>query len=135
MTDEIVKIKGLEFTVCQCGSCGVLYMVPTLVHEHHRKEGGFAFCSNGHQWGWREGTKARDELRLERDRLKQDAARLIDERNEALREAREAKSKYLKVQKRAAAGVCPCCNRTFSNVQRHMKSKHPNVIPLDQKSG
>ncbi len=31
-----------------------------------------------------------------------------------------------KVKKRAANGVCPCCNRTFSDLARHMKAKHPD---------
>lgn len=30
-----------------------------------------------------------------------------------------------KLKKRASAGICPCCNRTVSQMARHMKSKHP----------
>lgn len=29
--------------------------------------------------------------------------------------------------KARGAGVCPCCNRTFSQLSRHMQSKHPDV--------
>jgi hypothetical protein len=29
------------------------------------------------------------------------------------------------MRKRIQSGVCPCCNRTFENLGRHMKSKHP----------
>jgi hypothetical protein len=25
-----------------------------------------------------------------------------------------------------ANGVCPCCNRTFQNLARHMAGKHPD---------
>lgn len=29
-----------------------------------------------------------------------------------------------------ACGVCPCCNRSFTNVRRHMTSQHPDyTIP------
>jgi hypothetical protein len=28
------------------------------------------------------------------------------------------------VQKRVGNGVCPCCNRTFEDLARHMKVKH-----------
>lgn len=31
-----------------------------------------------------------------------------------------------KTKKRVAAGVCPCCNRTFRDLARHMKGKHPS---------
>ena len=27
----------------------------------------------------------------------------------------------------AKAGTCPCCNRTFTNLARHMASKHKDV--------
>jgi hypothetical protein len=26
---------------------------------------------------------------------------------------------------RVASGVCPCCNRSFVNLRRHMKTQHP----------
>lgn len=134
MADEVITIRGRRFAVDDCGVCGVTYVVPENVYNHKRDYGGFSHCSNGHQWGWPEGRKQRDELRHERDLLKQDAARLIEEREAALKEAREMKQKYMNVQRRSAAGVCPCCNRTFSNVARHMKTKHPNVVPIDKKS-
>jgi hypothetical protein len=27
--------------------------------------------------------------------------------------------------------VCPCCNRTFSNLQRHMAHKHPQFAKVE----
>lgn len=123
--DEIVIIRGHRHVVCDCGTCGTVYTVNEVRYDYMRRAGGYAHCPNGHQWGWSEGTKQRDELRLERDRLRQEQARLIDERNEALRDASAAKSKLAKQAKRAQHGVCPCCNRTFAQLARHMKTKHP----------
>jgi hypothetical protein len=95
MDDERLIIKGLAYWLCQCGDCGVLYIVPEIVHISHREYGGFASCSNGHQWGWKTGEEQRrqDALRLERDRLKQDAARLEDELAEQRRRAEEAEKR------------------------------------------
>lgn len=31
-----------------------------------------------------------------------------------------------RLKNRIAAGVCPCCQRTFVNLARHMKGQHPN---------
>lgn len=31
-----------------------------------------------------------------------------------------------RTKKRGGHGVCPCCNRTFQQLARHMKSKHPD---------
>lgn len=33
--------------------------------------------------------------------------------------------KALEIKKRVGNGVCPCCNRTFENLSRHMSCKHP----------
>lgn len=30
---------------------------------------------------------------------------------------------------RAQGGACPCCNRTFADMARHMKTKHPDFDP------
>jgi hypothetical protein len=43
-----------------------------------------------------------------------------------------------RIKKRAAAGTCPCCQRSFSNMATHMKRQHPdyvkesgaNVVPI-----
>src|SRR5262249_7933787 len=120
----------------QCGSCGVWHAIPRVLYEKCRDEGGFWHCPNGHQRGWGTGT-----VQAERDRLKQKVAQLNDEVAE-LRISRataegkrlEAEKKLVASKRRAIAGVCPCCSRTFQNVQRHMKTKHPNVVPLEQKA-
>lgn len=38
---------------------------------------------------------------------------------------RERKKKE-QLETRAANGVCPCCHRTFKQLARHMKTKHPD---------
>ncbi len=30
-----------------------------------------------------------------------------------------------RTRKRVGSGVCPCCSRTFQQLARHMKAKHP----------
>ena len=39
-----------------------------------------------------------------------------------------AKGQISKLKKRASAGVCPCCNRSFQNLRRHMGNKHPEFV-------
>jgi hypothetical protein len=31
-----------------------------------------------------------------------------------------------RIKKRVAAGVCPCCNRSFKDLARHMAGQHPD---------
>lgn len=129
---ETILIRGERHTITQCGSCGVWHTVPTIVFDSHFNEGGFHHCPNGHSRGWSKGQeeKDREAIRRERDRLKQDEARLIGEIAAEKERAAVLEQKLLKAKRRAHAGVCQCCNRTFLNMQRHMKSKHPNVVPI-----
>jgi hypothetical protein len=135
MSEQTIMIHGTQHTVTQCGVCGVWYVVPTYAYQCHQRLGGFSFCPNGHQWGWKTGEEQRqqDQIRQERDRLKQDRARLEDELAAEKRRAEAAETRTLQVRRRAASGVCPCCNRTFMNVRNHIKNKHPNIVPLQQK--
>ena len=139
MTDEIIRIRGAAHVVTECGECGVVYTVPQVAYEHRRRDGGFNHCPNGHTWGWPKGTRQTeaDILRRERDRLIQQAAQKDDE----IREAREAARKALdqaakaerataRVKKRVDNGVCPDCNRSFSDLHRHMQTKHKRVCEV-----
>ena len=130
-----VVIGGEAHVVNQCGTCAVWHTIPKVIYESYRREGGFWHCPNGHQRGFRTGEEQAEQerIRRERDQLKQDAARLHDEIAAERQRAEDAEKRVVQIRRRAAAGVCPCCNRTFQNVQRHMKMKHPNVVPLDQK--
>ena len=47
--------------------------------------------------------------------------------NTSKRQLTAKKGAITKLNKRIGNGVCPCCNRTFVNVQRHMASKHPEL--------
>lgn len=33
-----------------------------------------------------------------------------------------------KLKNRVGHGVCPCCNRSFGNLARHIESEHPTFI-------
>lgn len=125
MTDTLLKEM-------QCGRCGVWHAIPQKMYDTCLEEGGFWHCPNGHSWGFREGQRKKEEVRRERDLLKQQLAQRDDEiaRQRRLREDTERalsaqKGQVTKLRKRASAGVCPCCNRTVSQMARHMASKHP----------
>lgn len=96
------------------------------------------FCAYGHSQLYAVGETEEQKLRRERDRLAQQIAQRDDEirRQRELKEAaerREAaqKANVTKLKKRAGAGVCPCCNRTFLALQKHMQQKHPQFTADD----
>ena len=121
--------ESVQLTVLHCGKCGITFAAPSSWVSERRDKGesGREFwCPNGHNRIWTESEldRVRRQLMQEQSRantLKQE----LRERSEAL-EKSEASAKRLK--KRAAAGVCPCCHRTVSQMARHMKSKHPGFV-------
>lgn len=134
---ETVGIRGSLHVVTDCGQCGVTYTVPYAMYEAMWRDGGYAHCPNGHSRGWQVGHVEQEDLRRERDRLKQQIAQVQDEAKAAIESAKKKADELRRHKKRVSAGTCPCCNRTFSNMARHMETKHPefvgkttNVVPL-----
>lgn len=118
-----------------CSQCRGDMWLPLALHETARRSEEIIFhCPYGHRQHFPKGDGETTLLRRERDRLKQQLAEKDDdikalkavvakEREHTLK----MKSVATKVRKRNAAGLCPCCNRSFASaqMQRHIKTKHP----------
>lgn len=120
----------------QCYKCAT----PIVMHEQtlidlkesHRE----FFCVWGHPQVFSKDRGIAGRLadaERERDRLKQNKVYLEERLQSANqradhseRSARAYKGVATKMKKRAVAGVCPCCNRHFRELERHMASKHPD---------
>lgn len=119
----------------QCPTCGVHYGLDREFYAAQQAGKGHGwYCPNGHKLVIRESDA--EKYRREAERLKQQIAQKDDEiawqreqRKVSERQVAAAKGQITKLRKRANAGVCPCCNRTFTNMARHMKTKHPNHDP------
>lgn len=121
-----------------CCRCKVSFGMDEATYATLKKSAATFHCPFGHQQHFTTGPTEADKLRLERDRLKQEVARLEDraraaERAEAAaqehaeyqaRRTAAARGQVTRLKNRAAAGLCPCCNRSFVNLQRHMATKH-----------
>jgi hypothetical protein len=122
-----------NLTAVSCGACHVRFSIPIGLETKARADSAVSFwCPNGHKVHYSES-----ELDLERrarQLAEQRIARMQDEKIAAINAQHKAERALKRHQKRAAAGVCPCCTRTFTNMARHMKTKHPDfsggVTPL-----
>lgn len=122
-----------------CPTCGVLHGIPNDLDDEARRLGEHKIeimCPNGHVWGYAKGEEARLREQLERERTR--AGRLAAARDQAeaqVRAERAAKTRIKnsrdRERKRVAGGVCPCCNRTFKQLARHMKSQHPDYAEAE----
>lgn len=120
-----------------CGECGIEFTVPEHFYKERREEGKGWFCPNGHERVFRETDVAK--LTRERDLLAQRIAQRDDEIAETRRQLTAQKGVTTRLRNRAAAGVCPCCNRSFVALTRHMATKHPEfqtaeIVPMKAKS-
>src|SRR4249919_1353666 len=121
-----------------CYKCGEpMWMTRGTQETYYRSKQSF-YCPHGHPQCYTEGETEETKLRRERDQLKQriaykdDCIRQAEARAEhERRRANGYKGHATKITKRAKAGVCPCCNRSFENLRRHMTTKHPPFTPLE----
>jgi hypothetical protein len=119
-----------------CGECSIPFAIPANLHEKVRATGQLFYCPNGHKIGYSESENQRLKIKAEREeRWRKDAetrARAArDQADAAQRRVTAYKGTVTRMKKRASAGVCPCCTRTFQNVQRHMASQHPAYAASD----
>jgi len=116
---------SVTLTTKACPVCAVAYALPQILLDRAEEDDSRQwFCPNGHSLHFPKGGREIDKLRAglltaesERDfaRRERDAAERLAER-----ERREAK----RILKRANAGVCQDCHRSFADVAKHRATKH-----------
>lgn len=116
-----------------CWKCKSKFWMPDDLESAARRDSNIAvFCAHGHKGYFHEGETEAQKLRRERDLLAQRIAERDDEiaRQREIREGVErrlsaTRGVVTRIKNRIGHGVCPCCNRTFEDLSRHMASKHP----------
>lgn len=127
-----------------CYSCGVLFAMMKEFYDERRRDHRSFWCPNGHAQSYSGKTEAQklkeqlDEERRQRQSAEQRVAMYADEAREEREKAEHErhrangyKGHATRITKRAKAGVCPCCNRTVSQLARHMASQHPEFTPME----
>lgn len=114
-------------------------------YDTYLRNGQSFYCTHGHSQVFKAGKtdaeKLQEQLNEERrmrQRAEQNVAMWQDDarnaRERAEHERRRAngyKGHATRIAKRAKAGTCPCCNRTFKQLAQHMANKHPQFTPLE----
>jgi hypothetical protein len=67
-----------------------------------------------------------DRLAAQLDAEQTRTKRLREEVQRERRSHSATKGQITKLKRRVGKGVCPCCNRHFANVERHMATQHPD---------
>lgn len=126
-----------DLAVTSCGVCHVVFAMPASLERKARAHPAddpdtvYFHCPHGHQLRYNGESK---EQKLERQLgwARDDAARANARADQSAASARgqkaaatRARNERDRILRRIKNGVCPCCNRSFQNVRRHMASQHP----------
>ena len=115
----VFTIADTRLTVKTCVTCGVKYALPEELDDRRYLDKEWTYCPNGHQQQYQGKTaeQERDEALAKLHSLQKAADQLADD---AMDKAKEIK----RLKRHAAAGLCSFCRRHFTNLERHVKSKH-----------
>ncbi len=117
---QFTEQQVLTFSTHQCGSCGIWFAFDAKYEAARREDRASWFCPNGHERHFTGET-----LKEKADRIQREKA-AIQARLDQERAARqEADAKLFRLKRRVKNGVCPCCQRSFTNLRRHIGTKHP----------
>jgi hypothetical protein len=134
---SFVEAVSTRFHPVTCCECSCTFAIDDTLNDRARvwKKRSVYCPSCGTCQGWGGETpdqKIRREMEAELVRVKRNneyleaTAKWQEERAEAAERSLSAtKGVVTRIKNRVSKGVCPCCNRTFVDLQRHMHTKHP----------
>src|SRR3990167_9140447 len=105
-----------------CCNCGVLFAMTADFDKERRRDHKLFYCPSGHAQSFGENDTER-ELRATRECLESErgwSSRLSGRLAVAERSLSATRGVVTRQRNRAAAGLCPCCNRHFVAMERHM---------------
>lgn len=116
--------ETFNFVLEECCNCGIpFFLTASFYKECQNNPDRWFFCPNGHTQHY---TKSKSQIKIdELEKSLEFAKKDRQDVENALMETISEKNKLSRQLKRVHRGVCPCCNRTFENLQKHMASKHP----------
>lgn len=118
-------VDHIEFVTEECCNCGMPFAMTADFQRRRRDDRKSFYCPMGHGQhysGKSEAQKLKDQLAKKQRDLEAAygrAAALQGQRDQIA-------NSYKRIRARVKNGVCPCCNRTFDNLLRHMRTKHPD---------
>lgn len=131
-----------ELTIVTCW-CGTRHAIPSELdrfrhREHASGRSHYVYCPLGHQYA-PAGESEVDRLKRQLARKENTIAWQRSQHDQTKAELRDTTNKLTaqkaaktRLKNRIAHGVCPCCNRSFANLEQHMKGQHPEFVTSDK---
>jgi len=132
----VTTLAVLTLTHMGCSECHATYGLDERARARFQSVGTrwhCPYCDAGQSY--RDNDLARE--KKARERAEWDAKRQRERADNYARRAvaaehsqRTTKGHLTRIKRRVAAGICPCCNRTFRDLGRHMKGQHPGYAEV-----
>lgn len=110
ITTETVVVELEKMSCAKCGGT-------------HKGGCHCPYCETRWSWGESDAERLRKQLDQKERELRESKCEVL-KRQQLLDSEKQARALIEKKLNRTRNGVYPCCNRTFSNLARHMKTKH-----------
>lgn len=125
MTDTRTTIPTYGTLVVVTCWCGCQHAIPSGLNDWiNNSPSNAVHCPLGHKWVRQRDSDARKlEAATARNRHLEDQLLAAGEEAERVRVA------LVRDRHRFANGVCPCCNRSFEALRRHIATQHPDYDP------
>lgn len=135
MPVAFTEIGPETYSITKCCVCDVRFAMTADFERRRREDRRSFYCPNGHAQGFCGKTPAERE-REAREAAERRAVALqaqIDQKNKSIehlgRRLNASRGVTTRLKNRIKNGVCPCCNRHFKDLHRHMTTEHPDFRP------
>ena|SRR3990167_2056705 len=121
----------LGLRTIECCTCGVIFAVLEEFNASLRQTKQGFYCPNGHPQSYTKSPadKLRKELAAKEQALAWEKERAASLDKQLARERKAT----TRLKRRVSVGVCPCCQRTVSQLARHMQTKHPDFVTTQER--
>jgi len=121
----------VQYDNIDCCNCGMTFAVPVAWERERRSNHTGFFCPNGHPLIFNGPSVLEKQVKEKEEEIARLKSRL-DWKEKSLLSANRSnialRGQRTKLKNRISNGVCPCCHRSFCQLQRHMKTKHPDWV-------
>lgn len=115
--------QSIIINVVTCANCGIKFGLEESYQNRKRYNHEDFYCPNGHSQYYPQDNEA-ERLQKELKRKEQELANTVITKIQLQNDLNKKNRDLNRLKK----GVCHCCNRSFVNLQRHMKTKHPEIV-------
>lgn len=118
-----------EIHIIKCASCQIDFGIGADFMRRRREDHQGFYCPNGHSNVYNGPSNAEQRAKHAEQELaaaRSLAARESERRRLAEGQRAAARGEVTRLRKRISNGVCPCCDRHFSNLDDHMACEHPD---------